>query len=215
MHPGRRNILIRWIGYVLVIVVTAGWIYMDEPQRPRVKSDILKRLAPKTLNVPSNEVTDAIQAAILVSKKKVATFGSVEKIDPTLIVLDAASLDAKRDSLNVTTIFLGPPDKFAVLGGKIYKLGDVLPDGRMVKGIDAEGVNLALGDTVDRMPWIHPFRVELTGGPKSREREQSADGEGEDGTTGEQGSQDVNLQNLPSDLSPDQALDILQQIGKQ
>lgn len=215
MHPGRRNILVRWIGYAVVILATAGWIYMDEPQMPRAKSNVLKDLAPKKIELPPDQVTEAIRAAIQVSEKKVATFGDVEKVEPSLIVLDVESIEQKQKVLNVSTIFLGPPDKYAVLGGKIYKQGDVLPDGRSVLSIDAEGVNLALGDTINRLPWVHPFRVELTGGPKTRERE-AAQGEAEDGAEGEaQDQQDVDLQNLPPDLSPDQALDILQQIGQQ
>jgi len=217
MHPGRRNILIRWIGYAVVVAATAGWIYMDEPQIAAHKSDVLAKLAPKQIDLPSDQVTEAIQAAIKVSAKKVATFGDVEKIDPSLIVLDLASIDQKQVPLDVSTIFLGPPDKYAVLGGKIYKLGDVLPDGRTVQAIDPDGVTVAMGNTISRMPWIPPFKVELTGGPKTKERESddtTPDGQGGDQKGADQGGQDVDLQNLPPDISPDQALEILQKIGK-
>lgn len=219
MHPGRRNILIRWIGYAAVVIATAGWIYMDEPQMPRANTDILKTLAPKTVDLPSDQVTEAIRAAIRVSEKKVATFGSVDKVDPSLIVLDVASIDKQQMVLDVSTIFLGPPDKFAVLGGKIYKEGENLPDGRKVKSIDADGVNLALGDTITRLTWVPPFRVELTGGAQHKARavateQEQADQAGQSAQTGEGAAQGVDLQNLPADLSPDQALEILQKIGK-
>ncbi|MBU1001827.1 MAG: hypothetical protein KKE73_04825 [Proteobacteria bacterium] len=214
MHPGRRNILIRWIGYAVVIIATAGWIYMDEPQMPRAKTDILKALAPKTIDLPSDQVTEAIRAAIQVSEKKVATYGAVEKVNPSLIVLDVASIDRQQVMLDVSTIFLGPPDKYAVLGGKIYKEGESLPDGRKVQGIDAEGVNLALGDAVTRLAWVPPFRVELTGGAKYKARVKPEEGQDQGGQGGQEGDQGVNLQDLPPDLSPDQALELLQQLGK-
>ena len=218
MHPGRRNILIRWIGYVVVVIATTAWIYMDEPQAPMVKSNVLQRLAPKAVDLPTDEVTDTIRDAIDITARKVSTFGEVAKVDPSLIVLDQAALeeDAGFAKLAVSTIFLGPPDKFAVLGGKVYKEGDVLPDGRLVQSIDAEGVTLALGKTLDRMAWMHPFRVELTSvmqGTKPRGGAQDADDTGTDAE--EAATQGTDLTNLPPDLSPDQALEILQRVGNQ
>ncbi|WP_461210029.1 hypothetical protein [Desulfocurvus sp. DL9XJH121] len=215
MHPGRRNILIRWIGYAVVIVATAAWIYMDEPQAPVRKADVMQRLAPKIVDLPSDEVTEAIRSAVDVTKRKVATFGEVEKVDPALIVLDQEALkdEPGRVMLSVSTIFLGPPDKYAVLGGRIYKEGDQVPDGRTVQGIDADGVTLAMGDTVDRMPWVPPFRVEITSVMQdTRPRDDGKEQGAASGAEGEQ-AQGADLQNLPPDLSPDQALEILQKVG--
>lgn len=218
MHPGRRNILIRWIGYIVVVIATAGWIYMDEPPKPMAKSDVLKRLAPKAVDLPSDEVTDIIRSVIDVRHKKVSTFGEVEKVDPSLIVLNKADLEEEAGyiPLAVSTIFMGPPDKFAVLGGRVYRQGDMLPDGRTVQGIDPEGVTLALGKTVDRLAWAHPFRVELKSVmnlTKPRQKGGAEGGAAEGAVPAEAGQQAGDLQNLPSDLSPDQALEILQKVG--
>lgn len=216
MHPGRRNILIRWIGYVVVVIATAGWIYMDEPQAPVASSDVIKRLAPKSVELPSEEVTEVIRSAVDVSSKKVSTFGEVEKVNPSLIVLDEAALeeDAGFAQLSVSTIFLGPPDKYAVLGGRVFREGDVLPDGRIVKSIDPDGVDVAMGDTVDRMPWVPPFRVELKSVMQKTKPRQEDEAAAEEGVAAE-GAAPVDLQNLPADLSPDEALEILQKVGNQ
>ena len=214
MHPGRRNILIRWVGYVVVVIATAAWIYMDEPQAPMAKSNVLQKLAPAAVDLPSDEVTEVIRSAVDITSKKVSTFGEVAKVDPSLIVLDTAALeekDVRFARLSVSTIFMGPPDKYAVLGGRVYKEGDVLPDGRTVQSIDPDGVDVALGNTVDRMPWVPPFRVELKS-VMQKTRPRATGEEVADGSTAE-GGDGANLQNLPSDLSPDQALEILQKVG--
>lgn len=215
MHPGRRNILIRWVGYVVVIIATAAWIYMDEPQAPMAKSNVLQKLAPATVDLPSDEVTEVIRSAVDITSKKVSTFGEVAKVDPSLIVLDTAALEDKEAGfarLSVSTIFLGPPDKYAVLGGRVYKEGDVLPDGRTVKSIDPDGVDVALGNTVDRMPWLPPFRVELKS-VMQKTKPRTKDERTAEGGPAAEGGDAANLQNLPSDLSPDQALEILQKVG--
>ena len=215
MHPGRRNILIRWVGYVVVIIATAAWIYMDEPQAPMAKSNVLQKLAPATVDLPSDEVTEVIRSAVDITSKKVSTFGEVAKVDPSLIVLDTAALDEKDvryARLTVSTIFLGPPDKYAVLGGKAYKEGDVLPDGRTVQSIDADGVDVALGKTVDRMPWMPPFRVELKS-VMQKTKPRATDDQAAADNTATEGGEAADLQNLPADLSPDQALEILQKVG--
>lgn len=218
MHPGRRNILVRWIGYAVVVIATAAWIYMDEPVAPKPASNVLERLAPKTVDLPSDEVTEIIRSAIDINSKKVATFGEVEKVEPSLIVLDEAILEETGAEgfaqLAVSTIFLGPPDKYAVLGGRVYKEGDVLPDGRTVQSIDADGVDVALGTTMDRLAWRPPFRVELKSvmmKTKPREKDEDEAGVGEAGAGAGAGDE----QALPADLSPDQALQILQQVGSQ
>lgn len=218
MHSGRRNILIRWIGYGLVVIATAGWIYLDEPRMPRKSVNVMQRLAPKQVELPSEDVTKALRTAIDVATHKEATYGRVESVDPKLIVLDAAALEEERKAYRITTIFLGPPDKYAILGGVVYKEGDVLPDGRMVSGIDADGVDLSLGKVTDRLNWIRPYRVELQKvepKPKASAEEETSEGivaeeaavAADQDTGGEQA--------LPSELSPDQALQILQQIGSQ
>ena len=216
MHPGRRNILIRWVGYVVVIIATAAWIYMDEPQAPMAKSNVLQKLAPAAVDLPSDEVTEVIRSAVDITSKKVSTFGEVVKVDPSLIVLDTDALkedDVRFARLSVSTIFMGPPDKYAVLGGRVYKEGDLLPDGRTVKSIDPDGVDVALGNTVDRMPWVPPFRVELKSVMQTT-RPREKQGLAEDGTAAAPGeAAAADLQNLPADLSPDQALEILQKVG--
>ena len=219
MHPVRRHILFRWIGYALVIVGMGTWIYMQDYQEPRFPTIIV---APKKIELPQEEVTKSIKSAISVLRGEKAAYASVENIDKGLIRTQFNALDGDRPgggmpSVKVSAIFLGPPDKFAILNGVVYKQGAMLPDGRVLKDIGRDQVVLAMGESEQTVPWIHPFRVELTkaevkpGQPAPAEAAPAAEAAG----VGATGEQQVDVNNLPPDLSPDQALEILQQMGKQ
>ncbi len=223
MHPVRRNILVRWIGYVVVVLGMAGYIYTAGDTTPTFSSTVMQRLAPEKVSLPSEEVTKSIKSAISVLRGEKAAFAAVDTIEPTLI---PAQLGVAGQGLNgmgavrISALFMGPPDKFAILNGVAYKEGATLPDGRTLKSIKRDGVVLAMGDSVMDVPWIDPFRVELTKPSKDETKvftpdttlpqdQQDAQGSGAAGVSG----QKVDVNNLPADLTPDQALEILQKMG--
>lgn len=221
MHPVRKNILIRWIGYAVVVLGMGVWIYLVGYRPPEFKSTVLQRLAPEKVNLPSDEVTKSIKSAIAVLKGEKPAFASVETVEKTLIKpnfgADEGSVSG-MPGVRISALFMGPPDKYAILNGIVYKEGATMADGRTLKSIKRDSVVLALGDAEQEVPWVPPFKVELTKAAKEaskvfrpdQEVAQEAAGAGEGAT-----AQQVDVNNLPPDLTPDQALDILQQMGRQ
>lgn len=219
MHPGRRSILVRWSAYAVVIVATAAWLNTHQQVvKPRA-SKVLERLTPKQVNLPAEDVTKTIRAAIDAVTQKTPNYGAVEKADPKLIVLDPQVLDDKKQyaSLFVSALFLGPPKKYAIVNGGVYEEGAELPDGRVIKSIDVDGITLDLEGGTQRVDWIPPYRVELKR-PAGKKAASSDAEAGQGDTTALPGTEQapaVDLNNLPPDLTPDQALQILQQVGQQ
>lgn len=221
MHPGRRNILIRWAGYGLVVVGTVAWLATKDHQVPTFKSDVMRKLAPQQVSMPSDEATEAIRAAIDVLRGTKATYAKVDSVEPDLLVLDeAAEQETGRRTLTLTAISIGPKSKYVMLSGAAYSEGDVLPDGRVIKRIEPDAVVYGVGQTEERQRWLPPFRVEL----KRPERDKGetttfdptqpmAGGEQQEAAAAPPSGVDIG--ELPPDLSPDQALQILQQLGKQ
>lgn len=217
MHPGRRNILIRWVGYGLVVAGTVAWLASKDHQVPQFKSIVMDKLAPQQVAVPTDEATEAIRAAIEVLRGTKATYAKVGKVEPSLLVLEA---DVARTTgpraLSLSAISIGPKERSVVLSGIVYREGDILPDGRMIKAIEPDAVVFALGENEERQQWQPPFRVELKR-PKKEEQEKIFDPTEtvaeEPETAPVKGGLDAGQ--LPPDLTPDQALQILQQLGKQ
>lgn len=218
MHPGRRSILVRWIAYVVVIVATASWLYSNQRIDVPRSSGIEERLAPKQVSLPPEEVTATIREAIGALTQTIPNYGAVEKVDPSLVVIDPEALDEGRQqlaALSLSALFLGPPAKYAILNGVVYREGAALPDGRVLQAIDSDGVTLTRGEETERVSWLPPYRVELK--RVTAQAGERRSGEAEAGAApGAQAGQApaANLENLPPDLTPDQALQILQQVGQ-
>jgi hypothetical protein len=206
---------------VLVIAGVAAWLTTLEPKQAQFQSSIMDRLAPKKIDLPTVEVTESLSDAIKVLKGVSPAFPSVDEVEPSLIILYEEEAQTpeeearRRMPVSISTIFMGPPTKFAILNGTIYREGETLPDGRLIKAIDQGGVTLFEDDMTERVAWVPPFRVEL----KQPEMEESMVFRPEETLSPEadaplgQPKQQLDLQNLPSDLSPDQALEVLQQLG--
>lgn len=218
MHPGRRSILVRWIAYVVVLVATASWLYANQRIDVPRPSGIEERLAPKQVDLPPEEVTATIREAIGALTQKIPNYGAVEKVDPSLVVIDPEALDEGKQqfaALSLSALFLGPPAKYAILNGVVYREGAALPDGRVLQAIDADGVTLARGEETERVSWLPPYRVELK--KAAVQAGERPSGEAEAGAAPETQAEQApaaNLENLPPDLTPDQALQILQQVGQ-
>ena len=219
MHPVRRNILIRWIGYVVVVLGMGVWIYTVGYKAPEFNSTLKQRLAPEAVSLPTEEVTESIKSAIAVLRGQKAVFAKVDKLEPGLIrpTLGESGPGGVRSAVHVSAISSGTENKYVIIDGAIYKEGALLPDGRTIKAIERDQVVLAMGDTQQVVPWIHPFRVELRKAVMAAapaEQEEASPEQGEvaaaEGAVGTQ----VDVNNLPADLTPDQALEILQKMGK-
>lgn len=211
--------MVRWVGYIVVIVATVSWLYTNQQVTTPKRSNVMERMTPKQINLPAEDVTNTIRDAISAVTQKTPNFGPVDKVDPALIVLDPTILEDKEHfaTLFVSAIFLGSPQKYTIINGAVYREKDELPDGRVVKEIDADGVSVGLDGSSERVNWIPPYRVEL----KKPAATAGVSVLGVPGATDEatltetEQTPAVDLNNLPPDLTPDQALQILQQVGKQ
>lgn len=224
MHPARRNILIRWIGYGVVVLATCGWLYMemDKPVPRPAASDVVERLSPKEIEMPSEEITQSLERAMEVFRGERASYGGVDDIEPELIVLEEQEAEEEQRKVltTVSSVVLGQKERYAVIGGVAYREGDLLPDGRRIGKISKDGVLLRLGAVEETLPWLPPLRVHINKvvpEPATRaatgEGAEAAEGGQQAGAAAPEGG--VDLENLPGDMTPDQALDVLQQVGQQ
>lgn len=219
MHPVRRNIVIRWGFYILVLVALGVVIYYQQDTRPTFRASAIERLAPEGIELPPENVVETVDTAIEVLRGRISAFPSVKDVDPELIILSREEAEESltpRAPLKVSTIFLGPPEKFVIINGVVYQEGERLPDGRVVKTIDSEGVLVLDDEVTSRVAWVPPFRVEL----KEPEREKTKvfkpeeDLPEEVDAPPEEAGGKIDIENLPPNLTPDQALQVLQQLGK-
>lgn len=219
MHPVRRNIVIRWGFYAVALIALGVVIYYQQDRRPTFRASAIERLAPAEIELPPENVVQTVDTAIEILQGKIAAFPSVKDVDPELIILSEEEAEeslAPRVPLNVSTIFLGPPKKFVIINGVVYQEGEKLPDGREVKTIDSDGVLVLDNEVTERVAWVPPFRVEL----KEPEREKTKvfkpeeDLPEEVDAPPEEAGGKIDIENLPPSLTPDQALQVLQQLGR-
>lgn len=150
-------------------------------------------------------------------------FGGVDKVEPSLIALHAevTATGQRKLPVTITAIFMGPPKQYAIINGAVLEVGDKLPDGRALKEIQTDGVILAVGDVEERYEWMPPFRVELvkpkavTAGKQPAQAPQAAVAATAASAPQAQAQAQANLENIPENPTPDQALKILQQMKNQ
>ena len=214
MHPVRQSILFRWALYVLVVVGLAAFLLTHKQKVPTYTSDVVKRLAPKPVQLPDPAVVKTLDSAIAVLKGERVPFGGVDRVEPSLITQreEVTATGQKKLLVSISAIFMGPPKKFAIINGIVLEEGDKLPDGRAIKEIQADGVVLGVGEVSERFEWLPSFRVELK---KAASITQAVSAPPAKTDAKTQESAPVNIQNLPDNPSPEQALNVLQQLKKQ
>lgn len=218
MHPVRRFILLRWLVYVVVIAGTVGLLLSRQAVKPAPTSDAMKRLAPPKLELPAATDSSMLRVALDVLQGRQVPFGKVEQVSPSLIALheEITATGQKKVQVELSVIFMGPPKKFAIINGVAYEAGASLPDGRVLMDIQRGAVVLAVGDSLERYEWMPNFRVELKkAAAKARPKEVvAAQGAMPAGAEGG-GARAQSLADLPENLTPEQALGIMQQIKQQ
>lgn len=219
MHPVRRFILFRWVLYLAVVAGILIFVLAQQRPAPKFSSDVMKRLAPKKVQAPDAEVSNILNSAVAVLRGERVPFGGVDRIEPSLIALheDVTATGQKKLAVNLSVVFLGPPKKYAIINGAVYGIGEKLPDGREVRDIQADGVVLAVGGVEERYDWVPSFRVELK---KADVKKVSVSVEAGGQPTAQTGTPSpeatpADLDNLPENPTPDQAMNILQQLRKQ
>ena len=219
MHPVRKFILFRWALYLVTVLGVVGFVLANQRPTPSFSSDVVAKLTPKPVQAPDEAVVKTINSAVSVLKGERVPFGGVGQVEPSLIALheEVTATGQKKLPVTLSALFLGPPKKYVIINGAVYETGDRLPDGRSVKDINPDGVVLAVGEVEEKIDWLPTFRVELkkasiTGGDATAAGDQAA---GQAQAAESQPAQKVDLANIPENPTPDQALNILQQLKKQ
>lgn len=216
MHPVRKFILFRWVLYLAVVLGIGAFVATRNPVVPQFASDAARQLAPKKVQLPPPDVVKTLDSAISVLKGERVPFGGVDRVEPSLIALhqEVTATGQKKMPVHLSALFLGPPKKFVMINAVLYEVGDSLPDGRKVKDIQADGVVLGTGDVEERFEWQSAFRVELKK-PAEAAPPAAGVGDGEAGAQSAPTAPSMDLQNLPENPTPAQALNILQEMKKQ
>lgn len=218
MHPVRQFILYRWVLYLAVVLGIGAFVATRHPVVPSFSTDVVKKLAPKAVQLPPPDVVKTLDSAISVLKGERVPFGGVDRVEPSLIALhqEVTATGQKKLPVRLTALFLGPPKKYAMINRVLYEVGDSLPDGRKVKEIDADGVTLSAGEVEEKFEWQPSFRVELKK-PMAKDTTAEGLGVGAEGAQAQpaQSTPTVDLRNLPENPTPAQALNILQEMKKQ
>jgi hypothetical protein len=218
MHPVRQFILFRWALYLVVVLGIASFLLTRQHAVPTFKSDVAKRLAPKKVNLPDPSVIKTLDSAIAVLKGERVPFGGVDRVEPSLITLrqEVTATGQKKLPVHLSAIFLGPPKKYAIINGAVLEVGDKLADGRVLKDILSDAVLLGVGDVEERFEWLPSFRVELKKAKAEEVKAAAAAGAPEGTQTAPAPSTpQADLKNIPENPTPEQALNILQQLKKQ
>ena len=217
MHPVRRFILFRWALYIIVALGLAGYLGTRHYAVPTLTSDVSQRLAPKKIQAPDPTVVKTLDSAVAVLKGERVPFGGGDRVEPALIALheEVTATGQKKLPVVLSALFMGPPKKYAIINGAVLEVGDKLPDGRTLKDIKPDGVVLGVGEVEERFEWQPSFRVELK---KAKQEEVAATETEVPGTAPAAPAPSApqsNLNNLPENPTPEQALNILQQLKKQ
>ncbi|MEW5774246.1 MAG: hypothetical protein AB1916_12070 [Thermodesulfobacteriota bacterium] len=218
MHPVRQFIIVRWALYVVVVLGVAAFFGTRQPVAPTFTSDVATRLAPKKVQLPDPAVVKTLDSAIAVLKGERVPFGGVDRVESSLIALHREEVTAtgqKKMPVSLSAIFMGPPKKYAIINGAVLEAGDRLPDGRILKDIQPDGVVLGVGDVEERFEWLPSFRVELKKPAETPAAAPTGDGQEGGAAAPASPAPQADLQNLPENPTPEQALNILQQLKKQ
>ncbi|MGE4299414.1 MAG: hypothetical protein AB7E47_15465 [Desulfovibrionaceae bacterium] len=176
MHKQRRHILLRWIVSVGIVLGTAGWLGFSAGEQLMQQQDRSRVSAPPAkIPLPSQQETQTLQATIRALRTLRASSDDARarlRPSPNLIteakapVVSPTSKPGEQggqnsNAVSVSLILVSPGRSFAVLNGKVYEEGGILPDGRQVTTIQMDRVVLELEGQEDILPWIPPQSVGL------------------------------------------------------
>ncbi len=208
MHNVRRLILFRWVFYFLSVLLVIGSIYVYRPFTPAMRTMGGEDFGTQPLEVLSEDINASIYKTIDALTHNIPTYGKVDGLNPSLVVIDLGSIEEGYKKPVLSTIFFSLSEKSVILNGKLYFQGDVLPDGRRLVKVNSKGAFLAVGSNLEHISWEPAFRVEL-----KRAGSNAQAGNKKANPQNVLGSSSVD-QDTPEDLSPEEAIDLMDKLGR-
>lgn len=175
MHPQRQHILYRSIALLVLLVAGAvGFNYVN------IKAMVPRYSVPEAPPIPDMTLPEDSNKAKIVSAIEALNNLAVQQAErsaayPRMELVDISPLQRQQNELarelagsgpvfkgpEVGMIIMSQGKPRALIDGKLYTVGQELPDGRVVHKIDNEGVVLEAEGQTERVTWQHPMRVEL------------------------------------------------------
>ena len=173
MHTLRKELCLR-IVVMLAVLMGVGYHGITSMTRT-VKQSAGIRVRPvrvKNVALPPDSQKELIADGISLVDEK-GRGGQVAYLMPSLVEKKRGRVETAKLSMLVQ----GQKDQYAMINNRIYRKGDVLPDGREVVSMDAQGVVLSALGHVELLPWVPPLKIELKkSAPEARVEPEVGDG---------------------------------------
>ncbi|BDV02077.1 hypothetical protein TDMWS_21620 [Thermodesulfomicrobium sp. WS] len=158
MHPSLRAILIRFalMGAAFVALGGAAALYV-----PGIQEQVARHTS-QVPDITPPALPDAAWrttiAAALDALGKGPTQAAINTLETSLI---SQRTTTGRTATRLTLIVPQGAERLALIDGRVFRVGDKLPDGRRVHAISPQGVLLEAAGALEMVPWIPPLAVRL------------------------------------------------------
>lgn len=157
----RNMILVRWIFGGVVLLAVLGWFVYDFlPTGPVVRRSS-PAAAEENVSLPTEEHRAQLRDAVLAARIVRSMHGPSATPPPDGSLLAAQRVQNARDQVRISIILRGAKENLALIDGALYAPGDDLPDGRTVRTIHPDGVELLFSNFIETIPWNPPGTVHL------------------------------------------------------
>lgn len=149
-HFGRKQIVLRWLAAVMLVVGAAFWMvwFHDGPPRQRLPST--RNMQPPDLDIPGKNLKENLARGLQIVEKpperKALTSLDMSFLPSPGVAsedFDKSAAD-KMETITLGLLFIGENINFAMINGQIYEQGEKLPNGRRLLAVTEGGV--LLGD---------------------------------------------------------------------
>ncbi len=157
MHAQRRSYAFRLLllGLTWCAVPTFIWWTVTTVQK---QNFALRPQTPELAPTPLPEQKDlALLRSAMVWTKSGATQPAIEMLDSALL----SPRKEARAATSLTMLLARGRERLAMIDGRVFRKGDTLPDGRVIRDITPQGVLLLAAGQAELTPWIPPLSVRL------------------------------------------------------
>ena len=210
-------VLSRWLALVAVIAISAWWVNDAREKARNIRQTRLKPIKIKKINLPPESTMERLRSILVTVNHLPGQKPEIKEIKKTLFFEDKPVLADSRQwaNLKISTIFISPKHRFAVINGQPFTIGDELEDGRKVVGISPNGITLAVAGSKEKILWMPPLKVELK---KAASRKisgtKTAPAASTQTSAGKKVKKKVKVKNVnPKEITPEQALELIRQIS--
>ncbi len=157
MHRLRKELLIRMI-LILLVAGGVGYYGFETAATAFSRAAGVRARPLKVTNValPSDRTQDLIAMGVSLARGK-GRGGQVSYLVPSLV----EKKEGKVETARLTLLAQGEKNRYAMINDRIYRVGDILPDGRRVRALNADGVLLSALGQSELLAWLPPLKVEL------------------------------------------------------